>query len=400
MIVKKPKLWNVLIATGVLLIVLTVLTIIQDLIPPVVFCCVFVSYLILVLIFLLNAFVRQLQYNLYSYNTIFYAGFAFLVLFLLISNIVFAVRAAGLPTEYDIFRFIINLSNATAQHILYSTAVVFLFSVLLIISNILLIVREGKKPLYFGCIAIALALIALIWFLFRVFYPSEDALEISTAGSILMNLLVVLYLYFECMVSGAIIAVILAARKRPQKDRDFILVLGCGLNEDGTPAPVLARRIDEALKFYQEQIEETGKNPILIPSGGKGSETRPSESEAMTRYLLERKVPREHIMKEDQSKTTNENMLFSRKIIEEKNPLAKVSYVTSDYHVFRSGVTAGHAGLKAIGIGARTRWYFLPNAILREFLGLISGHVLKQLFVLLGTALVYMLPAILLLLMV
>ena len=76
-----------------------------------------------------------------------------------------------------------------------------------------------------------------------------------------------LYLYFECMLIGASAAVTIAAKRRPAKDRDYIIILGCNLNEDGTPAPILASRIDEAMKFYQEQIAETGKVPILIPAG-------------------------------------------------------------------------------------------------------------------------------------
>ena len=53
---------------------------------------------------------------------------------------------------------------------------------------------------------------------------------------------------------------------------------------------------------------------------------------------------------------------------------------------------AGHAGLKATGIGAKTKWYFWANAVLREFISLLSSHVLKQVLVYLGICTVFVVP--------
>ncbi len=32
----------------------------------------------------------------------------------------------------------------------------------------------------------------------------------------------------------------------------------------------------------------------------------------------------------------------------------------------------------AVGVGAKTKWYFWPNAAVREFVGLLTAHRLKQ----------------------
>ena len=32
------------------------------------------------------------------------------------------------------------------------------------------------------------------------------------------------------------------------------------------------------------------------------------------------------------------------------------------------------AGLKADGIGAKTKWYFWPNALIREFIGILASE--------------------------
>ena len=40
--------------------------------------------------------------------------------------------------------------------------------------------------------------------------------------------------------------------------------------------------------------------------------------------------------------------------------------------------------MRAIGVGAPTRWYYWPNAAVREFVGLLTKHRGKQILVLGG----------------
>ena len=103
------------------------------------------------------------------------------------------------------------------------------------------------------------------------------------------------------------------------------------------------------------------------------------EAQAMKRYLLEQGIGEERILAEDQSANTYENMANSRKIIENLKKDAKVIYSTTNYHVFRSGVWASLAGLKAEGIGARTKWWFWPNAFIRECVGLLANRWKQEL---------------------
>jgi len=98
----------------------------------------------------------------------------------------------------------------------------------------------------------------------------------------------------------------------------------------------------------------------------------------MKRYLLEQGVPEERILEEDKSTNTFENMKFSKEKILEISPSAKVAFSTTNYHVFRSGLYARRNKLRAVGMGAKTKWYFWPNAAVREFVGLLTAHKLKQ----------------------
>ena len=72
-------------------------------------------------------------------------------------------------------------------------------------------------------------------------------------------------------------------------------------------------------------------------------------------------------------------MLFSRKLIEEKKPDAKIAFATTNFHVFRSGMLAASQGWRLDGMGAPTKWYFWPNAFIREFLGLLASSFMGQL---------------------
>ena len=60
------------------------------------------------------------------------------------------------------------------------------------------------------------------------------------------------------------------------------------------------------------------------------------------------------------------------------NPEGKIAFSTTNYHVFRSGLYARRVKMKAQGMGAKTKWYFWPNASVREFVGLLTDHRLKQ----------------------
>ena len=71
------------------------------------------------------------------------------------------------------------------------------------------------------------------------------------------------------------------------------------------------------------------------------------------------------------------------KIIRENNPEGKTVFATSSYHVFRSGLWAKQAGLSAEGIGSRTKWWFWPNAFIRETAGLLQKRWKQELLFLL-----------------
>ena len=204
-----------------------------------------------------------------------------------------------------------------------------------------------------------------------------------------INTFAALYLYYECMLTGSIIAGIIVNRYEVKPVRDFIIVLGCGLRKDGTPTPLLQGRLDKALEFYNKQKKETGIEATFITSGGQGSDEVIAESTCMKNYLLSKGIAEDKIIEENKSTNTLENMRFSKEKIYEISKDPKVLFSTTNYHVFRSGLDAHRVKMRAVGIGATTKWYFWPNAAVREFVGILTEHRLKQALIIGGLILVY-----------
>lgn len=87
----------------------------------------------------------------------------------------------------------------------------------------------------------------------------------------------------------------------------------------------------------------------------------------MADYLVERGVPAELIEREDRSTTTEENLRFSRRIMESANPDYRCVIVTNNYHAFRAALAARRAGVRGYVVGSPTAAYFWPSAMIREF---------------------------------
>ena len=377
---KKPKVYGILI---VLLITagLLIFHVSQPEVNPFMVGMDICAGMLATVVILAVAFVRQLQYNPYSYNTIIYMGFS---LFLLITAFTVLLTAnhlrlqTGLASATALYNLLGTLVNAGGNYLFSTAPFLFLFSVALMISNVVLIQKEGRSFVNLLGIILALLLIGGFGVFYWIgYYASGSVFEVMIHDMI-TNLLSTVYLYFECMLIGAMIANLIVIRYEPEPDADFIITLGCGIRSDGTPTPLLAGRVDRALAFYQKQIQLTGKAPVFVTSGGQGPNEVISESQCMKNYLLSKGVPEEHILMEDKSTTTLENMRNSKEIIDSVKPDAKILFSTSNYHLFRSGIWSRRVKMRSIGIGAKTKWYFWPNATVREFVGLLTEHRMKQ----------------------
>jgi len=153
---------------------------------------------------------------------------------------------------------------------------------------------------------------------------------------------------------------------------DFVVVLGCGLVGDRV-SPLLASRLDEGMRAYRA-AKEAGTAPKIITSGGQGPDEPVSEARAMATYLVERGVPAEDVLQENESRTTGQNLRFSGAIMARRQPDYRCLVVTNSYHALRAALLARRIGVSGHVLGAPTARYYWPSATIREFAAVFAQH--------------------------
>ena len=317
---------------------------------------------------------RERKARFFSYRATAELGLAIFLLltgFFRVGVILPFLRGENAGTVWSLLVGII----VSAQTFMRWTAVVLgAFSLLVVISNLVLIRHEGCRASNMLGIAVAAVIVGGAAF---AIWMSQSLLTFPLRN-LLLNVYAGIFVYLECLLAATVIHAVRAGRHEPDYDLDYVIVLGCKIRPDGTLYPLIRGRVDRAIAFCRAQAEATGRAPVLIPSGGKGADEPEAEASAMARYMREQGVPEERILPEDRSTTTLENMRFSRELIEKRGGAARAAFATSSYHVYRGGILASEAGWNIDGMGSRTRWYFWPNAFLREFIGLLAASRYQQ----------------------
>ena len=107
---------------------------------------------------------------------------------------------------------------------------------------------------------------------------------------------------------------------------DAIVVLGCRVGPGGVASLALARRTKHAVALYRR-----GLAPTLVFTGGVG-EHPPSEAQVAAGLAAEWGVPREAMVLEETSTSTEENASRARELLDAD----RILLVTDAYHTFRA----------------------------------------------------------------
>lgn len=225
----------------------------------------------------------------------------------------------------------------------------------LFIEGVKVIRHEGLRPtnLLTMLFSVLLCLYLTVW-------PVIGGLEKGRLGTRLY-----VFITLSAVYALALLAVYLLSAAlnlfhwKKSRGVDYIIVLGAGLI-GARVTPLLAARIDKGIELLR-----CNPDAKLILSGGQGPGEEIAEGEAMARYAEQQGVGPEKILVEDRSTSTEENLLFSQALMEGD----RVIVVTTAYHVFRALLLAKRQGLQCVGFGAKTKWYFTLNALIREFAG-------------------------------
>ncbi|WP_285769547.1 YdcF family protein [Peribacillus sp. SI8-4] len=154
-------------------------------------------------------------------------------------------------------------------------------------------------------------------------------------------------------------------------EADYLIILGARV-KGSVPSLSLQYRIDKAAEYLTAH-----KQTVAIVSGGKGPGEDISEAQAMRQGLVEQGIEGSRIKMEDESTTTHENIVFSKKLI--SDPAAPGVIVSNDFHIYRAVEMATKEGLNVKGIPAKTPKVSVPKSYLREYLA-ITKYYLTELF--------------------
>jgi uncharacterized SAM-binding protein YcdF (DUF218 family) len=248
----------------------------------------------------------------------------------------------------------------------------FLVAAFLVVNGVTMVRRESLRPANLLSLTVGLGILGVIGF--RLATPLTGSGELVLSATIVMLLFA--YVSFQCV--SFVLYAFLYGRLSVPRHADFVVVLGSGLLDGGRVPPLLASRLDRGLAVYRGLVAR-GSDPVLIVSGGKGSDERVSEADAMAGYLAARGFPADRIQREDRSASTEENLANSRAIMDRLRPGATCVIVTSNYHVFRTAMIARRLGVRGQVTGARTAGYYWPSATLREFAAVFFRYRLVNL---------------------
>ena len=245
----------------------------------------------------------------------------------------------------------------------------------------------------------ALAAVSLAYFILLVIYTGMDSLfnlfwlglslllfgcaallSLARRGVIprpgMMLRTVILTLVFLGLLIFGIFQVKLSGCMKAQAapGLDYIIVLGTKVN-GSTPTRQLARRLDAAAKYMKENPDT-----IALVSGGRGSGADVSEAQAMYRYLVvKRGISAARIIREEDSRTTFENIANCYRLLGAQGAQARVGVVSNDFHLFRALTIAAKAGYQPEALAAPSDPLLLPHYMTREFFAFFKGRILGEL---------------------
>lgn len=161
------------------------------------------------------------------------------------------------------------------------------------------------------------------------------------------------------------------------EEADAIIVLGAGIRRDGRPGWALTRRAEMGAELWHQ-----GMAPHVLCTGAQAEGYPRSEATACQEILLREGVPESAIWLEENSRSTEENAIYSREILEEHG-VSSVVLVSDSYHMLRSewifrseGILASTSPIPASRIN---RPLFYPFSLVREFAA-FHWFIFKEVF--------------------
>ena len=189
-------------------------------------------------------------------------------------------------------------------------------------------------------------------------------------GKILIIFLALIIISIMGLASVETVLMIGAANKKAPENAT-VVVLGCrtfGYN----PSNMLLKRLECALDYLEKNPEA-----IAVLSGGQGSDESVSEAESMRSWLVLHGISEDRLYLEDRSTSTEENLAFTKTLIEAEELNPDIVIITNEFHQYRAGRYAHAQGLNYGACTAPSPFGFGSVYYVRELYGILHNWWLE-----------------------
>lgn len=237
---------------------------------------------------------------------------------------------------------------------IYFWRCLFVFSALNLANILVFGGAVGMKPIWLGIIIISLILSFKKPFQYCF---SHKLIRILFTFSLCLFILVEACIIYH------------GSQNNSSNEYDYLIVLGAGLRGE-TLSYDLKYRLDAAYKYLAVYPDTKA-----ILTGGQGPGETITEAEAMHRYLVQKGIEPERLIREEQATDTVENLAYSFQLIDSLVQQPDIMVVTSKFHILRSKLIAHELGYKVDGLGAKNSLFLTPNYYLREFFAVVCEFI-------------------------
>lgn len=183
----------------------------------------------------------------------------------------------------------------------------------------------------------------------------------------LKRLVIAAFFAWLIFVAGLVINIHITGNQDEAQESDAIIVLGAGYNRNGTPGSAMRRRSHHAADLWHE-----GYADVIICTGGQSPTQTRSEAEGCRDLLLNEGVAPAAIFLEDNSRSTEQNALYSRDIME-ANGWQTAILVSDSFHMVRANYIFESLGFDVVLSPVPSSWLrkgYYVQMLIREVVAL------------------------------
>ncbi|MGN1201860.1 MAG: YdcF family protein [Eubacterium sp.] len=170
---------------------------------------------------------------------------------------------------------------------------------------------------------------------------------------------------------GLTLGSIASSSKTDADGQSTVIVLGCAVRGEA-PSYTLKTRINVTYDYLTNNPDS-----VAVLSGGQGNGESISEAQCMYNVLTEKGITSDRLYLEERSTNTDENIKFSKSLIEENNLSKDIAIVSSDYHLKRASMICRKNGFDNVHkISAPSTYFDKPTFYLREILGVVKEFII------------------------